>query len=406
MPRASSLEPHKVSSRERAGKAPWCLNVPSELSPTGKRQQLFFNLKKEAEVEAETLEARQDNFGVSLTAMTPARIAEASEAFKRLEGHPISLLDAVGMGLALHKDRTSSIPFVELFDLYLARIQKRSDKHKDSMRQTKERFPTLHKTLACDITPKMLDELLLPLPAASRDLVMRHWRSVFRYGIKRQYLRANPIERMDFAGSAPKEVEIYDVTAVNSLLGDALQNDLGLLPFYVFGFLCGIRPENELKNLEWCYVHLDKRKHVAIPATISKTHKYREVDLSSNAIAWLREYKARGGQMEGKVIQWEHETLRKHRKASAERVKVDWIQDGMRHSFASYWLPTHHEVDRLMGQMGHTDPATFSRHYHAGVPRAEAKKFWAIRPKRIKPGNVIQFKQAWAAVTSRAQGAI
>jgi integrase len=329
MPRISSLEPHKVASREKAGKAPWCLNVPAELSPTGKRQQLFFDLKKEAETEVETLEARRDNFGVSLTEMTPARIAEASEAYKRLEGHPISLLDAVGMALALHKDRTSSLPFGELFDLYLARIQKRSDKHRDSMRQTKDRFPSLHKVLACDITPKVLDELLLPLPSASRDLVMRHWRSVFRYGIKRQHLLANPIERMDFAGSAPKEVEIYDVSAVEALLGDALQNDLALLPFYVFGFLCGIRPENELENLEWRYVHLDKRKQVAIPATISKTHKYREVDLSPNAIAWLREYQARGGEMEGKVIQWEHENLRKHRKAGAERVNVSWIQDGM-----------------------------------------------------------------------------
>jgi hypothetical protein len=50
-----------------------------------------------------------------------------------------------------------------------------------------------------------------------------------------------------------------------------------------------------------------------------------------------------------------------------------------------------------MGQMGHTDPATFSRHYHAGVPRTEAKKFWSVRPKKLKPGNVIQFKQPRAA---------
>ena len=120
------------------------------------------------------------------------------------------------------------------------------------------------------------------------------------------------------------------------------------------------------------------------------------MDLSPNAIAWLREYQARGGQMEGKVVQ-EHETLRKHRKASAERADVHWIQDGMRHSFASYWLPIHHDVDRLMGQMGHTDPATFYRHYHAGVPRAEAKKFWAIRPKKLKPGNIIEFTHRRAA---------
>lgn len=101
------------------------------MSPTGKRQQLFFNLKKEAEAEVETLEARRDNFGFSLAEMTPARIAEAAEAYKRLADYPISLLDAVGMALALHKDRNSSLPFGDLFDLYLARIQKRSAKHRD-----------------------------------------------------------------------------------------------------------------------------------------------------------------------------------------------------------------------------------------------------------------------------------
>jgi integrase len=392
--RNASLKPYKSDTSPNR---PWCVDVPPHLSDTGKRKRKFFTTEREAKAECETLKSRKDNFGVSLTAMTPARIAEAAEAYKRLEGFPMSLLNAVEMALALHKERNSSLAFDELFDLYLARIQKRSAKHRDSMRQTKERFPSLRKTLACDISPKILDELLVPLPPASRDLAMRHWRSVFRYGIKRQYLQANPIERMDFAGSAPKEVEIYTVKAVGDLLKDALQNNLELLPFYVFGFFCGIRPENELENLDWQYVHLDKRKHIAIPATISKTRKYREVDLSPNAIAWLREYKARGGRMEGKVILWEHENLRKHRKASAERVSVRWIQDGMRHSFASYWLPIQHDFDRLMGQMGHTEPATFSRHYHAGVQRTEAKKFWAIRPKRVRPRNVVQFRQAKAA---------
>jgi hypothetical protein len=55
------------------------------------------------------------------------------------------------------------------------------------------------------------------------------------------------------------------------------------------------------------------------------------------------------------------------------------------------------DVDRLIGQMGHTDPATFSRHYYAGVPRAQTKKFWAICPKKLKPDNVIQFKRPRAA---------
>jgi len=327
--------------------------------------------------------------------MTPARIAEASEAFELLEGHSISLSDAVGMALTLHKERNSSIPFLGLFDLYLVRIQNRSAKHRNAMRQTRDRFPSLHTVLTCDITPKALDDLLLPMPRASRDLVMRHWRSVFRYGIKRQYLNSNPIERLDFAGTQAKEVEIYEVTSVEALLNDALTNDLALLPFYAFGFLCGIRPEGELEALDWRYVHAKARKpHVSIPATVSKVRKFREVDLPPSAVAWICEYQNRGGAMEGKIVPWQHETLRNHRKASAERVGLVWIQDGMRHSFASYWLPVHHDIDMLLNQMGHTDPATFSRHYHAGVPLSEAKKFWAIRPKRLKANNIIAFKQA------------
>jgi integrase len=239
-------------------------------------------------------------------------------------------------------------PSAVYFDAYLAKIAKRSDKHRDAMRQTRDRFPSLHEVLACDVTSAALEELLVPLPPASRDLVLRHWRSVFRYGIKRGYVASNPVDRLDFAGTEAKEVEIYEVSEVEALLKDALENDLQLLPFYILGCFCGIRPEGELESLEWRYVHIKTRKpHIAIPTAISKVRKFREVDLPPNAVAWLSEYQRRGGSMEGKVVQWEHENLRDHRRASAERAGMKWIQDGMRHSFASYWLPVHHDVDRL-----------------------------------------------------------
>jgi hypothetical protein len=77
--------------------------VPPALSDTGKRKRKFFETKKLAEAECERLEARRDNFGVSLTAMTPARIAEASEAYKLLDPHHIGLLDAVRGFLDDHK---------------------------------------------------------------------------------------------------------------------------------------------------------------------------------------------------------------------------------------------------------------------------------------------------------------
>jgi integrase len=390
--RTPRLEPRKLEWLDRPAK--WELYVPPSLSDTGKAQRLYFETSEQAESEIFSIRKRKLSFGQALEQMDQAFASEALAARRLLDGTGISLLDAAKTALELHRQRSASTSFRNLFDAYLAKIQKRSTKHTIAMRQTRDRFPTLHEVLACDITPKILDELLLPLPPASRDLTLRHWRSVFRYGIKREYVRTNPIERLDFAGTTVKEVEIYEVASIEALLNDALQNDLALLPFYILGCFCGIRPEGELEALEWRYVHATTRKpHVSIPATVSKVRKFREVDLPPNAVAWLKSYAERGGSTEGKVIQCTHDVLLNHRRASCERVGVTWIQDGMRHSFASYWLPVHHDVDRLLHMMGHADKATFSKHYHSGIPRSEAAKFWKIRPPELPEPKIVPFSK-------------
>jgi hypothetical protein len=43
--------------------------------------------------------------------------------------------------------------------------------------------------------------------------------------------------------------------------------------------------------------------------------------------------------------------------------------------------------------MGHTDKSTFSKHYHSGIPRAEAAKYWRIRPEAKRKGSkIVEFK--------------
>src|SRR6516165_7198830 len=106
MPPRASLNPVFLPSREHSP-SPWCLNVPPHLSPTGKAQRLFFPTKKAAALTALQLRNRQDNFGLSLSALSPARIAEASEAYNLLEDSGLSLLDAVRTGLSAHVARTA-----------------------------------------------------------------------------------------------------------------------------------------------------------------------------------------------------------------------------------------------------------------------------------------------------------
>jgi len=187
MPASASLRPILRASRQQRqrGIAAWVVNVPPHLSSTGKRQELFFNSKTEAVVVCEQLKARKDNFGVSLTALTPARIAEAAEAYNLLEGENISLLAVVRAHLGVEEQRSASIPFRELCALYIESRSGRDERHLASMRQTVNRFPSLHDRLVSDISHQDLEPLLNGIVPGGRNLPMRHLRAFFNYGIKR-----------------------------------------------------------------------------------------------------------------------------------------------------------------------------------------------------------------------------
>jgi integrase len=396
MPRTSSLEPRKIKSRERSGKAPWCLNVPAELSATGKRQQLFFENKKDAASEVETLQARKDNFGNSLVAMTPARIAAAAEAYNLLDPHSVDLLDAVRSYLQVISERAASVTFGAAFDRFAEMKQTKSAKYRQEILQTKAKFEPLLGHLICDVSAKDLEPILDSLPAASRNAKMRRLRSVFNLAIKRGWMLpgTSPIARLDFADGQHKEVEVVPVNLVAKMLNDALKNDLELLPFLVLGFFCGIRPDGELQKIEWRDIDLVDGV-VTIRPEVSKTHRRRFPEISENAIAWLKLYQRRGGHTEGRIVPFPFSVLRKKRRANWKAVageKARWIQQGMRHSFCSNWLAVHGDINKLVLQSGHDSVDTMWRSYHKGVKKAQAEKFWQIAPPR-QPRNVVSFRK-------------
>jgi integrase len=356
----------------------WAVNVPASLSNTGKRRQLFFDTKGEAQAECEKLKARKDNFGVSLTEMTPARIAKASDAYRILDQFNLDLLDAARAYVDTHKQRTASVPFLDLFNQYLDAKQNRDETYLRELRITRDRMPELHARLVCDIDAGDLEPRLNAMQPAARNAVMRYLRAVFNYGIKRGYLNENPIARLDFIDRPRREVVTVPVEQVAGMLNHALTEDLELLPFLVFGFFCGIRPDGELLELEWSDV---KANEVVIRPEASKTNRRRFVDLSENAKVWLNAYAASGGIMEGKVVRFNDSELRASRTANWKAAGItSWPQQGMRHTFCSMWLAVHMDVNRLVLMSGHDSVDTMWRAYHAGVPEAEAERFWSIVP--------------------------
>lgn len=369
---------------------PYCVDVPPALNH-GKRKRVFFQKKGEAKAYAAQLLARKENLGTSASALTPAQALEAAEAFRLLGEHPgHSLLEAVREFLDGVARQRESVPYRALFDLYIEAKKDRSPEYLRELRITRNRFESLHDRLVCDITPRDLEAVLNDLTPGARAPVMRYFRAVFRFGVKRGYLAQDPIAKLDFPRRDRQEVEIVPVPQVAKMLDHAFEQDLELLPFLTLGFFAGLRPDGELQKIEWRDMDLNGGELVVRPE-VSKTRRRRFVAIPENAKAWLHAYTGRGGKTEGRVTSFTESQLRTHRKANWKSAGIErWPQQGMRHTFCTFWLAMHKDVNRLVLMSGHDDADTMWRHYHRGATEAEAAAFWALRPPAREGAQIIR----------------
>src|SRR6266403_2614363 len=373
MSRHARLKPRKTN---RA--TPWEISIPPHMSATGKRERRYFETREKAEWEIESIRSRRLSFGETLDKLTPARAAESLRAYKLLEGHNVTLLDVVTEWLKIHRDRTASTTFVQLYNEFLEAKKDRNPKYLNELRATRDRWPQLHSLVVSDITHRDLSPIIGKLSRGARNPVLRYWRAVFNHGIKRGYLAENPVNGLDFERRRSKEVETLTSDQVRKMLEHALEHDLRLLPFLVLGCFAGVRPEDESVEIEWRDIDLND-KVVTIRPEVSKTNRRRFIDLSDNAVAWLRAYIDRGGATTGRVVQMTVLALRKHRRANWKAAGITkWTQQVMRHSYCSNWLAKHGDVNKLVLMSGHDSVDTMWRAYHRGVPKTEAEKYWSI----------------------------
>jgi integrase len=398
----ASLKPYRVSQRAAEGLAAWRVNVPALLAETGKRQQHYHQTEREAVAECERLKARRDNLQANLPDASASELLESAECRELLEEHPgLSLRDVVREYLEIRKTRTASISFRELFEKYLEARSRRSPEHLAQMRWCLKRLAKLNDVLACDLSTRMLDEALAPFTPSVRDQFRCHIHSVLEWGWKREYLLSNPAAKLEAEELSRTETEIFEPEIVAAILKDCLENDLGLLPYRVFGFFCGVRPRGELPRLEWTDLDWQAtERQLKLRAAITKKKRVRWVDVSANAFGWLNEYRRRGGSVLGLVVPFNQHELRKRHRANwgrvvglneARRPLARWIKQGMRHSFCSYWLvANNNDTDTLVVLSGHEDKTVMWDSYYRATTKEKARKFWSLRPRRQEP-KIIPF---------------
>ena len=306
----------------------------------------------------------------------------------------MSLSHAVTEFLALHHRRNSSVTVSTLWDRFLDSKTTASATYQQELAGLFRKLrPALGAEIASTLSATRIEEPLSGFPPAYRNAALRYLRAAFNFGIRAGWLRENPIKSLEFTKIVRDTVEIIPPSIVEKLLLDALANDMELLPFLVLSFYAGIRPDGELQKLLWKDLDLNaKEHHVTIRPTVAKKRRKRWIDLSENAIAWLTEYRNRGGKMEGRIVPFSASTLRRKRRRNAEAAGLSaWPQQGARHTYCSCWLRQHGDINKLVLQAGHESAQVLWDHYYQAVNPETAAEFWKIYPPTIEERRIVAF---------------
>lgn len=167
--------------------------------------------------------------------------------------------------------------------------------------------------------------------------------------------------------------KIHTVEQVRALFKAAQERFPHMIPFLVLGYFAGIRPDaadGEMSKLVPANIVVDEAI-IDIPGEISKTGDRRIVDLSENAVAWLKVAP------EPITIV----TARYWRRKLSEAAGVPWSADVMRHCFASYHVKKHKKPGDTALQLGHEQSLKMLyKHYVAFVTDKAAEAYWGIAP--------------------------
>ena len=386
---------------------PWWISIPPRLSATGRRQKRFFSTKAEAEGAVQRLKVRKENHGIAAKLLTPADEQQAQAALRLLRAADIDvqLVEVVGDYIQRIKDRTASKTLSQVWDSFIKAPRKKplGRAYLTSMKFAKKKMEPLHGTLVADITSSQIEECLSGLSTSYQEATHIRVQAVLNHAVEKGWLRtANPALACNIIHpTKTTEVEIYSVEEIKTLLTTTASLYPELVPAVAVMAFAGVRPDvedGEITKLEWDHIIMqDRQKRIEVPARITKTKKLRTIKVRPSLASWLEWHVQQDGKTTGLVSPYRGTGLRNRLREIHNRAKVKRIQDGLRHSFASYLVPLDgkESVSLELGHQGNL--AVMDKHYRRSVTRTTANKFWRVSAPKVEnpiKGKVIVFRKA------------
>lgn len=351
---------------------------------SGKHVRRSFTVLQDARNWAHKKRIEADNKGIGALQFSDDQKTDAVEALALLKEFDANLRQAAAFYVKHHQKVSKENGFGALVEQYLAEQTERVGKRTLRQRTVEDAEKRLRPFKAAwdrlaigSIEAKDIDALLdrHGYVGTNRQNYKHYLSGFFNWAIRNGKTQGNPVQQTVTVRTKKETPEIYTPNEVEAALRKAEEKRPELVPYLAIAFFAGIRPE-EIARLKWEDVDLSIGE-IHIKAGMSKTHSARLVHVSGNLKAWLVKYR----QTHGKVFAPSETSLKRWRAEVMREAKVGVIQDGARHTFATFNLALH-GIDETMQELGHTDPKMLFKHYRglAKNRKAQAEKFFKIMP--------------------------
>lgn len=202
----------------------------------------------------------------------------------------------------------------------------------------------------------------------------RYLSQFFRWCVRKgKGVRVNPCDGVDVPvrRGEPTVLTVEECERLFELV--VTPSFVTLLPYYAICTFAGVRP-TECQRLDWSSVEFDEGQ-IAVKASHAKTNTGRRIPIQPNLMEWLKWFKRT--QPDDPLIP---QVNFNDRNRQFRRELGFWIPNGMRHSFASYYLGgIKQDYQSLEAWMGNSRIVLQS--YYVNFPtKADSKRFWNILP--------------------------
>ena len=195
---------------------------------------------------------------------------------------------------------------------------------------------------------------------------------LFEFALRREWCDKNPIKRIERKKVVEKEIQPLKLSETKRLIKTAQNESPEYAIVAALLVYTGIRPR-EVRRLTWRDIDTEE-KTITVRSQCSKTGGVRQVEIPPVLNRLLIANKSENTSHIC-PIDWQRR-WRKIRDTSGFRGR--WVQDVLRHTYASFHAKKYANLPRLQLNMGHRDQSLLRSRYvnMHGISRAEARSFF------------------------------